>query len=187
LCATSWPTLFYHEQMPGSQARENDQMMGLIGAELTCACGLGHLDHRSCPYHYDLREYVCLAVHVMRVCRRRVGRVDALSTVSEKVRMAGEVSAHAFLCWSPDPNGMGLCPIFQDGYKLGGYGVLHCGHTCIYIAGWSMRRMSVVGHLTAYRSALFVELGLRGLFAFMCDRVVPFPANVYCVEACRKL
>ena len=58
--------------------------------------------------------------------------------------------------------------------------------SCIYIAGWSMRRMSVVGHLTAYQSALFVELGLRGLFAFMCDWVVPFPAIVYFVEACRK-
>ena len=28
--------------------------------------------------------------------------MDAFSTVSERVRMAGEVSARAFLCWSPD-------------------------------------------------------------------------------------
>ena len=104
------------------------QMMGLIGAKLTCACGLGKLDHRSCPYHYDLREYVCLAVHVMRVCRRRVGRVDALATVSERVMMVGGLSARAFVRWCPDPDGMGLCPIFQDGYNLSGYSVLHCGH-----------------------------------------------------------
>ena len=44
------------------------QMMELIGDELTCACGFGHLDNRSCPYHYDLRGYVELAVRVMRVC-----------------------------------------------------------------------------------------------------------------------
>ena len=47
--------------------------------------------------------------------------------------------------------------------------------------------MSVFGHLTAYRSALFVELGLRGLFAFVCGWVVHFRAKVYCVEACRKI
>ena len=44
------------------------QMMGLVGIEVTCACGLGQLDHRSCPYHYNLRDYVGLAVRVMRVC-----------------------------------------------------------------------------------------------------------------------
>ena len=102
--------------------------MGLVGVELTCACGLGHLDHRSCPYHYDLRDYVGLAVHVMRVCRRRVGIADALATVSERVMMVGGLSARAFVRWCPDPNGMGLCPICQDGYELGGYGVLQCGH-----------------------------------------------------------
>jgi hypothetical protein len=57
----------------------------------------------------------------------------------------------------------------------------------IYIAGWSMRRMSVVGHLTAYRSVRFVELSFGGLFAFVCDWVVPLLAKVNCVEACRKL
>ena len=44
------------------------QMMGLIGVELSRACGLGHLDNRSCTYHYDFRDYVGLAVRVMRVC-----------------------------------------------------------------------------------------------------------------------
>ncbi len=100
-------------------------MMGLVGAELQRACGLEHLDHQYCPYHYNLRDYVGLAVRVMRVCQRQLGRVDALVIVRERVRMAGELSAHAFLRWRPDPNGMELCPICQDGYKLGGYGVLH--------------------------------------------------------------
>ena len=44
-------------------------MMDLIGAELTCASDVGQLDARFLPYHYDLREYVRLAVHVMWVCR----------------------------------------------------------------------------------------------------------------------
>ena len=44
------------------------QMMELISVELTRACLLGHLDHRCCPYHKDLRDYVGLAVRVMRVC-----------------------------------------------------------------------------------------------------------------------
>ena len=50
--------------------------------------------------------------------------------------------------------------------------------SCIYIAGWSMRHMNVVGRLTAYQSVLFVKLGLRGLLAFVCDWVVPLPAKV---------
>ena len=45
---------------------------------------------------------------------------------------------------------------------------------CIWIVGFCMRHMSVVGHLTAYRSALFVKLGLRGLFAFVCDGKEPY-------------
>ena len=32
-----------------------------------------------------------------------------------------------------------------------------------------MRPMSGVGHPTAFRSALFVELGFRDLFAFVSD------------------
>ena len=103
-------------------------MMGLIVAELRTACNLGRLDHRLCPYHHDLRDFVGLAVRVMRVCHWQVGRVDALAIVRERVRMAGEISARAFVRWRPDPNGMGLCPICQEGYNLGGYGVVLCGH-----------------------------------------------------------
>ena len=73
------------------------QMMGLVGVELTRACGLGHLDHVSCPYHYNLRDYVGLTVRVMWVCRRQVGRVGALATVSERVMMIGALSARAFV------------------------------------------------------------------------------------------
>ena len=94
--------------------------MGLVGVELTHACGLGHLDQRSCPYHYNLRDYVGLEVRVMRVCQRRVGRVDALATVSEKVTLVGALSARAFVHGYCDPDEMGLFPICQDGYELGG-------------------------------------------------------------------
>ena len=45
------------------------RLMDLIGAKVTCASDVGQLDARFLPYHYDLREYVRLAVHVMRVCR----------------------------------------------------------------------------------------------------------------------
>ena len=83
------------------------QMMGLVGDELRRACGLGHLDHRYCPYHYDLRDFVGLTVRAMRVCRRQVGMVDALEIVRERVRLAGEILARAFVRWRPDPDGMG--------------------------------------------------------------------------------
>jgi hypothetical protein len=59
--------------------------------------------------------------------------------------------------------------------------------SCIYISGWIMRRMNVDGRLTAYRGALFVELGLMGLFSFVCDWVVPLLAKVYSVESCGNL
>ena len=45
------------------------QMMDLIGAKVTCAGDVGQLDARFLLYHYDLREYVRLAVHGMRVCQ----------------------------------------------------------------------------------------------------------------------
>ena len=45
------------------------RMMDVNGAELTCASDVGQLDARFLPYHYDLREYVRLAVNVMRVCQ----------------------------------------------------------------------------------------------------------------------
>ena len=45
------------------------RMMNLIGAKVTCASDVGQLDARFLPYHYDLREYVRLEVHVMRVCQ----------------------------------------------------------------------------------------------------------------------
>jgi hypothetical protein len=54
--------------------------------------------------------------------------VDALATVSERVTLVGALSARAFVRGYRDPDEMGLCPICQNGYKLGGYGVLQCGH-----------------------------------------------------------
>ena len=104
------------------------QMMGLIGDELDRTCGVGHLDHQYCPYHHKIRDFVGLAVRVMRVCHWRVSRVDALGIVREMVRMAAESSARAFVRLCPYLDGMGVCPICQEGYKLGGYGVLLCGH-----------------------------------------------------------
>ena len=104
------------------------RMMDLIRVELNCACGLGHLDHRLCPYHFNLQDYVGLAVRVMRVCQRQLGRVDALTSVSDKVDQAGALSLRAFVRGFRDLDEMGVCLICQDGYKLGGYGVLPCGH-----------------------------------------------------------
>ena len=104
------------------------QLMVMIADELDRACLIGHLEHRSCPYHQDLREYVGLSVRVMRVCRRRVGGVDALAIVREAVTMAGASSTRAFVRWRPNLETMGLCPICQEGFELGGYGVLRCGH-----------------------------------------------------------
>ena len=82
------------------------QMMELISVELTRACCLSHLDHRNCPYHYNLRDYVGLAVRVMRLCRRRLGRVDALTSVSGKVERAGAFLARAFVRGICNPDEM---------------------------------------------------------------------------------
>jgi hypothetical protein len=87
------------------------QMMGLINVELTCACSMGHLDHRDCPYHYDLRDYVGLAVRVMRVCCWRLGGVDALTSVGGEVERARSLAARAFVRGFCDAKKMGLCPI----------------------------------------------------------------------------
>jgi hypothetical protein len=99
------------------------QLMGLIGHELSRASRDGNLGF---TYHYDLRGYVGLAVRVMRVCRRRIGVVDELAVVGGRVRYAAVQVGRAFITF--DPDGMGLCPICQEGFELGGYGVLHCGH-----------------------------------------------------------
>ena len=44
---------------------------------------------------------------------------------------------------------------------------------CTWIVGFCMRRMSKAGNLTDSRSALFVKLGFRGLFASVCDGLEP--------------
>jgi hypothetical protein len=49
------------------------RMMDVNGAELTRASDVGRLDVSFLPYHCNLCEYVGLAVHVMRVCRGRLG------------------------------------------------------------------------------------------------------------------
>ena len=49
------------------------RMTDVNSAELTCASDVGQLDVRFLLYHCDLREYVGLAAHVMRVCRGRLG------------------------------------------------------------------------------------------------------------------
>ena len=72
-------------------------MLDLINVEFTCAWDLGHLDDRFCPYHYDLREYVGLAVRVMRVCQQQLGGSDTLSFVSGAVEGAAALSARVFV------------------------------------------------------------------------------------------
>ena len=76
--------------------------------------------------------------------------VDALAIVRERVREAGEIPARAFDRCCPNPSGMGLCPICQEGYKLGGYSVLRCGHIMhlhcwleneAYERGWAPYRL----------------------------------------------
>ena len=45
------------------------RILKFIDTALTRAGHVGQLDARICPYHYDLHDYVGLAVHVMMVCR----------------------------------------------------------------------------------------------------------------------
>ena len=44
------------------------------------------------------------------------------------MEQARSLAALAFVHGFRNPNEMGLCQIFQDGYELGGYGVLSCSH-----------------------------------------------------------
>ena len=89
-------------------------MMDLIGAELTCASYAGRMGARFLPYHCNVREYLCLAVHVMRVCQGQLGNVDALTFVSRSVGRAAISGACAFVRGFCNLDKMGLCPIFQD-------------------------------------------------------------------------
>ena len=52
--------------------------------------------------------------------------MDALTVVRERVSYAVAASSRAFITF--DPDGMGVCPVCQEGFELGGYGVLLCGH-----------------------------------------------------------
>ena len=60
------------------------------------------------------------------------------------------MSGRAFVRICSDPEGLGLCPICQEGYELGGYGVLLCGHIMhlhcrleyeAYESGWAPNRV----------------------------------------------
>ena len=53
--------------------------------------------------------------------------MGALTYVGRLVERAAMSAAHAFVRGFHDLNKMGLCPICQDGFKLGRYGVLVCG------------------------------------------------------------
>ena len=103
-------------------------MMDLIGAKFACAWELGNLDNRFCPYHYDLRNYVGLAVRVMRVCWRRLGGAQALTYVGGLVERAAVSSALVFVRGFRDLEEMGLCPICQEGFGFHGYCVCACCH-----------------------------------------------------------
>jgi hypothetical protein len=81
---------------------------------------------RFCPYHRELQHYVDLAVCVMKVCWRQLGVACALTFVDRAVERAAASTARVFVCGVQGE--MGLCPICQEGYELGGYGVLACSH-----------------------------------------------------------
>ena len=51
-----------------------------------------------------------------------------MTNVSGSIEQAAASSAHVFVRGFRDLDEIGLCPIFQDGYKLGGYGVFAFSH-----------------------------------------------------------
>ena len=127
---------------------------------------------RFCPYHRELQHYVDLAVCVMKVCRQRLGVACALTFVDRAVERAAASTARVFVCGVQGE--MGLCPICQEGYELGGYGVFACSHIMHLDCRMSYDApMNGVRHLAAVRVALSVELGLRGLSAFVSDGIGP--------------
>ena len=85
------------------------RMMDFVSAEFTHARQLGHVDLGNCPYHYDLRDYVGLALRVMRVCRRCLGGAVALTYVSSTVEQV--VAASACVSVRGFGGNTGLCPI----------------------------------------------------------------------------
>jgi len=54
--------------------------------------------------------------------------VDALTYVSHLVERAAMSTAQKFVRGFQDFDKMVLCPICQDGFESGRYGVLACGH-----------------------------------------------------------
>ena len=54
--------------------------------------------------------------------------MDAPTYVSHLVERAATSSAQTFVRGFQNFDEMGLCPICQDGFELGRYGVLACGH-----------------------------------------------------------
>ena len=59
---------------------------------------------------------------------RAIRNVGALTYVSRLVERAAMSAAHALVHGFRDLDKMGLCLICQDGFELGRYGVLACGH-----------------------------------------------------------
>ena len=55
-----------------------------------------------------------------------MGGADALTFVGRAVERAAALPVCVFVRGFQDK--MGLCPICQEGYDLGGYGVLACSH-----------------------------------------------------------
>ena len=54
--------------------------------------------------------------------------MDALTYVSHLVERAATSSAHTFVRGFRDLDKMEVCLVCQDGFELGRYGVLACGH-----------------------------------------------------------
>ena len=89
--------------------------------------------------------------------------MDALTYVSHSVERVATSSAQTFVRGFRDFDEMGLCPICQDGFEFGRYGVLACGHI-MHIDFWVLYEAYERGrrHLTAYQSVPFAMLGFGG-------------------------
>ena len=79
-----------------------------------------------------------------------IRNVGALTYVSRSVERAAISAARAFVHGFRDLDEMELCPICQDGFRLGRYGVLVCGYIMhldyrvpyeAYERGWAPHRL----------------------------------------------
>ena len=100
--------------------------------------------------------------------------MDSLTYVSHLVERAAMSFAQTFLNGFQDFDELGLCPICQDGFELGRYGVLACGHI-MHLDFWVLNKAYERCRQAPHRlpECSVCNAGIfGGLYAFVCGPIV---------------